>query len=90
MKLQKSRIDRIDKATAKIQYRDGLPPILEIEDGPDTEERIASYRRQLVADGWDPNLPPLVIISPRDDDDFLPSGNVVSQSAQVETDSPLF
>ena len=90
MRLQKSRIDRLDMATAKVQFKDGLPPILEIEDCPDVEEKIASYRRQLVADGWDPNLPPLVIIFPRDDDDFLPSGNVVSQSAQVETDSPLF
>ena len=62
MKLQAARIAKLDEVTSRVAYRDDLPPILIIEDGEDLEARIAEHRAECESQGYDPELPPLVII----------------------------
>ncbi|HUX42732.1 MAG TPA: hypothetical protein VMV83_16310 [Rectinemataceae bacterium] len=62
MKLQLSRVRKAESSVFVSRYRRDLPPVLFIEDGPDVESRIAEYKAGLVAQGFDPEDPLIIIL----------------------------
>jgi len=88
MRRQEGRLEAVEKRARAVRYRDDFPPVLYLENGPDTEERIAAYKVALEKQGYDPSLPPLVIILddiPGRDIERLNGGPQVSR----EVDSAL-
>jgi len=62
---QLGRIEKLAQAATKRKFPQGLAPTFTVEPGPDAERKIAAFRDECTAAGFDPELALIVIVAPR-------------------------